>query len=523
MAGWACPLAFFSPPARASDADALTNVKLAIAGIQAMANASGTNLLARCVVPLNCPFAAGIQSEESASGIHVNSSAGNFWVGNTSRDEYVGVIFGLGVAYNMVSDSGVKSSISQLVQIVDFVEGNAWNIVMPEGSISTTFLIAPHEMLATLQVGRHVNSSRFSTEYDTQEVLLAATIAPPIAVDIQSDDSYFKLNLDSITFYNLIRLESGSANTIYRAAYSLLRGHTANQQNAFFDIIDRGLNGSNAGRDSETVALLDAWRLRPVRDNTVNLTGVVPQVETALAAQSSAANVGGVAPDSIASFYGSNLPSSTQTGSSQPFPSTLAETTLTVQDSAGTQRAAQLIYVSPGQINFVVPGGTAAGAATFTIANSSSLIVTGPVQNVAPAPYSLDGSGKGLAAATAIQVPAANPSLQSPVAVFQCSGGSCVAAPISLGVDTPVYLTLYGTGIRNRSSVTEVQVAINGNSVPVLYAGPQIQTEGLDQVNLTSPREPVGQWPVCRDVNRGREVFQHGNDRHSMTVRIGKH
>src|SRR5579871_4797241 len=522
MAGWAYPLAFFSPPARASDANALTKVKLAIAGIQAMANASGTNLLARCVVPLNCPFAAGIQSEESASGIHVNSSAGNFWVGNTSRDEYVGVIFGLGVAYNMVSDSGVKSSISQLVQIVHFVEGNSWNIVMPEGSISTTFLIAPHEMLATLQVGRRVNSSRFSTDCDTQEVLLAATIAAPIAVDIQSDDSYFKLNLDSITFYNLIRLESGSANTIYRAAYSLLRGHTANQQNAFFDIIDRGLNGSNAGRDSKTVALLDAWRLRPVRDNTVNLTGVVPQVETALAAQSSAANVGGVAPDSIASFYGSNLPSSTQTASSQPFPSTLAETTLTVQDSAGTQRAAQLIYVSPGQINFVVPDGTAAGRPP-SLLRTQVVSSTGPVQNVAPALYSLDGSGKALAAATAIQVPAANPSLQSPVAVFQCSGGSCVAAPISLGVDTPVYLTLYGTGIRNRSSVTEVQVAINGNSVPVLYAGPQIQTEGLDQVNLTSPREPVGQWPVCRDVNRGREVFQHGNDRHSMTVRIGKH
>lgn len=521
-------------------ADALANVKLAIAGIQAMVNATGTNLLARCVVPLNSPFAAGIQSEESANGIHTNSSAGNFWVGNTSRDEYVGVIFGLGVAYDMVSDSGVKSSISQLVtQIVDFVQGNAWNVVMPDGSISTTFLVAPHEILAMLQVGRHVNSGHFSTAYDIQEVVLAATIAAPIAVDIASDDSYFKFNLDSITFYNLIRLESGSVNTIYRAAYSLLRAHTASQQNAFFDIIDRGLNGSNGGRDSETVALLDAWLLRPVRDNSVNLTGVVPvcgsqacqpvpvalrppadflwqttpyqlsgggsglietagidyilpywmaryyQVENALAVQSSAASVGGVAPDSIASIYGPNLASTTQTANSQPFPSTLGGTTLTVQDSTGTQRPAQLIYVSPGQINFVVPDGTAAGSATFTISNSSTLLVTGPVQNVAPGLFSLDGSGMGLAAATAIQVQAGNPSLQSPVAVFQCSGASaCVATPISLGVDTPVYLTLYGTGIRNRSSLAGVQVTINGNNVPVLYAGPQIQTEGLDQVNV---------------------------------------
>ena len=209
------------------------------------------------------------------------------------------------------------------------------------------------------------------------------------------------------------------------------------------------------------------------------------QVENALAVQSSAASVGGVAPDSIASIYGPNLASTTQTANSQPFPSTLGGTTLTVQDSTGTQRPAQLIYVSPGQINFVVPDGTAAGSATFTISNSSTLLVTGPVQNVAPGLFSLDGSGMGLAAATAIQVQAGNPSLQSPVAVFQCSGASaCVATPISLGVDTPVYLTLYGTGIRNRSSLAGVQVTINGNNVPVLYAGPQIQTEGLDQVNV---------------------------------------
>jgi hypothetical protein len=32
-------------------------------------------------------------------------------------------------------------------------------------------------------------------------------------------------------------------------------------------------------------------------------------------------------------------------------------------------------------------------------------------------------------------------------------------------------LTLYSTGIRNRSSLPDVQVTINGNSVPVLYAG----------------------------------------------------
>ena len=56
--------------------------------------------------------------------------------------------------------------------------------------------------------------------------------------------------------------------------------------------------------------------------------------------------------------------------------------------------------------------------------------------------------------------------------------------PIDVGIDTPVYLTLYGTGIRNRSSLSNVTVTINSISVPVLYAGPQPTFDGLDQVNV---------------------------------------
>jgi uncharacterized protein (TIGR03437 family) len=71
-----------------------------------------------------------------------------------------------------------------------------------------------------------------------------------------------------------------------------------------------------------------------------------------------------------------------------------------------------------------------------------------------------------------------------------------------LGVDTPVYLSLYGTGIRNRNSLAGVQVTIHGIGVPVLYAGPQ-QTEGLDQVNvlLTLNLRGSGQSNVVLSVD----------------------
>jgi uncharacterized protein (TIGR03437 family) len=531
--------------------DALTNVKQAIAGIKSLLDVTGTNLLARCLVPLNSPYAAGIQSEESANGIYTNSSAGYFWVGNTSRDQYMGVIFGLGVAYDMVNDSGVQSSISQIAtRLVQFLEGHAWTIVMPDGSVSTTFVIRPDQILTLLQVGRHVNSSAFSTDYDINKILLAAGVLTAIGVDAASDSSYFKFNLDYISFYNLIRLESSSEKSIYQAAYSVLQDATAGDQNAMFDLIDHALNTSSPSRDAEAAALINEWLQRSSRDNAVNLNGVVPVcsgqackpipvvlrppdeylweespyqlsgggsgiIETAgvdyilpywmaryygvvapMAVQSAAAPNAAVTPDSIASIYGTNLAATTQPANIQPPPPSLGGVTLTVTDSAGTALVAPLMYVSPSQINFVVPSGLAAGSANFTVANgSTSLTTTGTIQSVAPTLFSMSGDGRGVAAADAVQVQAGS-QVQSPVSVFQCSASGCVATPIQLSANATVYLILYGTGIRNRSSLTNMTANINGTNVPVLYAGPQSSYAGFDQVNVSLPQSLSGSGEV---------------------------
>src|SRR5262249_30616055 len=48
------------------------------------------------------------------------------------------------------------------------------------------------------------------------------------------------------------------------------------QANAFFNMIDRALNGPNPARDAETRDLLDAWLRRPRRDVLVDLRGQIP-------------------------------------------------------------------------------------------------------------------------------------------------------------------------------------------------------------------------------------------------------
>ena len=521
-----------------SSPNAASDVQKAFAGLKSLVDVTGTDLLARCIVPANSPFAQGIESEESSNGVY--QSPPNVWIGKTSRDEYVGAVFGLAAAYDYAAGAVPQSDVSALVtRMVAFLMNHAWTIVLPNGSPVDTFLVRPEELLMLLQVAAHVNPSQFSAAYSSQRVALAATLAIPATVDISSNSSYFKFNLDYMSFYNLIRLET-NPNPFYNAAYAIVRGYTAPHQNAFFDTIDRALNGPSLARDAEAAILLQEWLTRPTRDNSVNLSNTVKvcgseacqpvpvplrpptdflwqrdpfqlmgggsgTIESAgidyilpywmaryygalsnAMVQSAAAPSAAVAPDSIASLYGSNLATGTAQAGSQPPPTSLGGINLNVTDSAGQTRAAPLIYVSPGQINFVVPSGTAPGPAAVSIAGrlGAGPATVAVVQNVAPTLFSADGTGSGVAAASATRVQASNPQLQTPVPVFQCAASGCTAVPIQLGVDTPVYLSLYGTGIRHRSSLANVQVTINGISVAVLYAGPQPDFAGLDQVNV---------------------------------------
>jgi uncharacterized protein (TIGR03437 family) len=531
--------------------DALAHVASAVASLKGLADVTGTNLLARCMVPAGSPYAASISTQEAANGIYTNNSPpGWIWVGNTSRDEYSGALFGLSVAYDMVTDATIKASISDLVtRLVDFLNGNNWSVVMPNGSASTSFLIRPDEIEAFLAIGRQVNDSHFSSiGYETQRDLLAPTVPVPILVDTASDDSYFKFNLDYINLYNLVRLENSSAKSIYQSAYGQLRGYTSADQNAFFNIIDLALNGTNAARDHETLALLDGWLLRLRRDFNVDLTNTVPVcasqackpvpvwlrpntdflwqrspyvltatggagiIETAgidyilpywmaryyglqepTVVGSSAASVSVVAPGSLGSIYGANLAAATQQATSLPLPASLGGVSITVTDAAGNSGAASLLYVSPGQINFQMPTGMATGVAIFTINGTATPVTAmGAVGQVGPTLYSMTGTGSGPAAATALSISGGNPSTTSVVPLFNCGSLPCQALPIDLSGSAPVYLTLYATGVRNRSSLDNVLVTINGISLPALYAGPQPSFAGLDQINVQLPRQLSG-------------------------------
>jgi len=154
-----------------------------------------------------------------------------------------------------------------------------------------------------------------------------------------------------------------------------------------------------------------------------------------------------------------------------------------------------MLYVSPMQVNFLVPPGVNAGQATVTIASQSgtpALVHSAQIEiaSVAPGIFTLNSAG--LAAAYAVRVSSDGTQTLEPA--YTTQNGALVASPIDLGSATDqVYLSLFGTGIRAADGVA---VSIQGVNAPVVYAGAQPDFAGLDQINVLLPHSLVGSGPV---------------------------
>ncbi len=266
---------------------ALANVRRALSGIQGLVDVTAPaepgddpweqpGLLARFLWPDSWWYGDAMAREEGGHGVYRGAPGGvpHRWLGNTTRDQYSGVFFGLAVAYDLVDDPDVRSRAAALVTtMLRFLLDNGWNVRVPDGRISTTFLQRPDQQLALLQIGRHLNSAQFELDYVTLRATHAAGVPLPIAAECQDPHgSYFKFNLNHVNLYNLIRLEEpGVPLTAYMNAFATLRGCTGSHENAHFTMIERALWGPNAARDRDIGKYLRLWLKRPRRDYYVDL------------------------------------------------------------------------------------------------------------------------------------------------------------------------------------------------------------------------------------------------------------
>ncbi len=206
-----------------------------------------------------------------------------------------------------------------------------------------------------------------------------------------------------------------------------------------------------------------------------------------------------LASSAIVAAFGDNLASSVQVGSSSPLPVSLAGTSVTVRDSANAEKIARLFFVSPTQINFLMPEGLATGTATVLVANGEGRLSTGTVTiaSVAPALFAANANGKEVPAAVLLRIKADGSQLYEPLAIFDSAQNRFVALPIDLGAESDqVFFVGYGTGFRGRSSLGAVSLKFGGADSEVLFAGAAEGFFGLDQLNARIPRSLIGKGDI---------------------------
>ena len=163
---------------------------------------------------------------------------------------------------------------------------------------------------------------------------------------------------------------------------------------------------------------------------------------------------------------------------------------------------APLFYVSPSQVNWLVPRGVATGAATVTLTSGGATFTgTALIGPAAPGLFTANLSGQGPAAAQVT-----NGLVYSNTS--QCSSAaSCTLAPIDPA--SRPYLILYGTGIRGASQAN-VAVRIGNIDAPVTYAGAQGTYAGLDQVNATLPATLKGRGQLVVTITANGQATNLG-------------
>ena len=182
-----------------------------------------------------------------------------------------------------------------------------------------------------------------------------------------------------------------------------------------------------------------------------------------------------LAPGSFASLFGENLCGATLTATYGPngeLPTSLGGTTVTVNGTA-----AMIYYVSPTQINFVMPASLPSGQARISVQYGNSVFDTTVLVGAAgPGIFATNGMGMGDGAV---------------LHAWLWLGG-----PFSVTTDgQPTQLALFLTGI---DETVPPKVMVGGVEVEVKYYGPAPGYLGLQQINFVVPAgfAGVGRVPV---------------------------
>jgi len=216
----------------------------------------------------------------------------------------------------------------------------------------------------------------------------------------------------------------------------------------------------------------------------------------------------------IVSSFGDRLATSTASAARTPLPNILAGTTVKLVDSRNVEGYAGIFFVSPTQVNWLVPDWPTDGPLNLTIASAAGVVSTGTIQigKVAPGLFTANANGTGVPAAMAVALSADGSQTVLPVADCGTAPGSCIPLHLDVAGPTDLILLLFGTGMRGYSTIS---AHLAGQRLEVLGAQAQSQYPGLDQVNVRLPRALSGSGDLQLVIT------VDGQESNAVTIAIG--
>jgi uncharacterized protein (TIGR03437 family) len=217
----------------------------------------------------------------------------------------------------------------------------------------------------------------------------------------------------------------------------------------------------------------------PAMSSNLSTTGVFLNPTGIVNAGSSAPFTAGLAPGELLTLYGANLAASTQVASTVPFPTTLGNVQVTVNNIP-----APIYYVTPTQLSAIVPYGVTGSVAKVQVfnANVPSNAVTAWISKTAPGVLTQQQNGLGYGDAVHLNGTLVN--AQSPAQIGETvslfvTGLGAVSPTIADGAAGPTNPLAY--------TASTITAYIGGVQATVTYAGLAPQLAGLYQINLTVP------------------------------------